>query len=242
MNEFSTAPTPAASIAEFSQTLPADYLERFNPAEIAVHAHIALGRKSGRVATGLFPWRDLSVSALCVCVEDRPGLLALISSSLAQLGFEVDGAEAYCRKSPSHSEAREALDVFWLRDPEGRVSHEEVATFGELLQEVLDGRREAVSPALGSRELGGEGTTVRFLENSVGQLATLEVETNDRSGLLWVITRALHQTDVQIVGSQIRTQGRRVLDRFVLEEIGGNAITNERRLEIQVAVLSAVEI
>lgn len=242
MNEFSTAPTPPASIAEFSETLPADYLERFNPAEIAVHAHIVLGRQPGKVAVGLFPWRDLSVSALCVSVEDRPGLLALISSSLAQLGFEVDGAEAFCRKLEGSESRREALDVFWLRDPEGRISHEEVAAFGELLQEVLEGRREALSPALGAREASGEGTTVRFLENSVGQLATLEVETNDRSGLLWVITRALHQANVQIVGSQIRTQGRRVLDRFVLEEIGGNPITNERRLEIQVAVLSAVEV
>ncbi len=240
MNQFTSSSSSAVSITEFAATLPAEYRERFNPAEIAVHTHIVSGRHSGKIAAGLFPWRELDVSAICVSVEDRPGLLAVISSALAQVGFDVQSAEAYCRSVPGG--AREALDVFWLRDPDGRISHEEVSAFAELLQEVLDGRREALGPVIGLRAPSEEGTTVRFLENSGGNLTVLEVETQDRSGLLWVITRALHQANVQIVGSQIRTEGVRVLDRFTIEEIGGQPISNERRLEIQVAVLSAVEI
>ena len=84
-------------------------------------------------------------------------------------------------------------------------------------------------------------TVVRFLEGQDGSLATLEVETDDRSGLLLAISRALFDQRVQIVSSEVRTQGQRVLDRFSLVELDDSPIASARRLEIQVAILSAIE-
>jgi UTP:GlnB (protein PII) uridylyltransferase len=82
---------------------------------------------------------------------------------------------------------------------------------------------------------------VRFIESDAGQFSTLEVETDDHSGLLQTLASALFQARVQINSSQIRTDGTRVFDRFNILELEGSPISPERRLKIQVAVLGAIE-
>jgi [protein-PII] uridylyltransferase len=82
---------------------------------------------------------------------------------------------------------------------------------------------------------------VRFIENADGNFSTLEVETGDRSGLLLALSQALYNQRVQIVGSQVKTVNNRVFDRFHIVELDGTAIGASRRLEIQVAVLSAID-
>jgi [protein-PII] uridylyltransferase len=82
---------------------------------------------------------------------------------------------------------------------------------------------------------------VRFIENADGNFSTLEVETGDRSGLLLALSQALYNQRVQIVGSQVKTTGQRVFDRFHIVELDNSPISAARRLEIQVAVLSAVD-
>ena len=55
------------------------------------------------------------------------------------------------------------------------------------------------------------------------------------------ISRALFAQRVQILRSEVRTVGRRVVDRFKIAEFDGSPVGLDRRLEIQVAVLSASE-
>lgn len=130
--------------------------------------------------------------------------------------------------------------MFWLRDPRGKVGEQDIEAFTEILDEVLLGKRPDRPATAGTVPPGSRDTTVRFVEQG-GALAVLEVETADRSGLLWVLAKALFNEDVQIVGSQIRTEGTRVQDRFSIAELDGSPIGPERRLKIQVAVLSALE-
>jgi hypothetical protein len=82
---------------------------------------------------------------------------------------------------------------------------------------------------------------VRFLDDSDGGLLTLEVETTDRSGLLMALSKALFEQRVQIVRSEVRTVSGRVFDRFTVVEFDGSGISPARRLDIQVAVLHAIE-
>jgi [protein-PII] uridylyltransferase len=82
---------------------------------------------------------------------------------------------------------------------------------------------------------------VRFLEDARGNLSVLEIETGDRSGLLWAITRALFEQQVQIISSRVRTEGGLVHDSFTITELDGSAISPDRRLTIQVALMAAVQ-
>ncbi len=223
----------ARSAQEFARSLPEAYRQRFNPAEIAAHAHIAYKRGDRSVSVGTFPSRESSDYAICVAAPDRPGLLSLISRALNECGYDIDSAEAFRRQV----EPPEALDVFWVRSPKS-LDAEHIENFAHVLELLVDGALSEHPVVIGPA--GADGTTVRFMEGADGGLAVLEVETTDRSGLLYAITRALHRAEVQIVTSQIRTHGTHVFDRFTIEELDGSPISNERRWAIQVAVLSAL--
>ena len=61
------------------------------------------------------------------------------------------------------------------------------------------------------------------------------------AGLLLAVSRALYAQQVQVIRSEVHTIGDRVVDRFRVAELDGTPVAPERRLEIQVAVLSAAE-
>jgi [protein-PII] uridylyltransferase len=239
----SSAPPPA----EFSASMPESYRKNFDSRAISAHANLAQARGDARVIVGAFP-SNRPGTALCVVAEDRPGLLATISAALVLCRLDVIEAEAYTRRQPDSAD--EALDIFWVRHdpPELRkepITEQHVATLKSTILGLLEGKldRARVGEPAGrpSATPSASETVVRFLEASDGSFATLEVETGDRSGLLLALAQALFQQRVQIVASKVKTTGTRVYDRFSIVELDGSPISPSRRLEIQVAVLTAVD-
>lgn len=234
-------------VQSFALSLPESYRRNFDMSAIAQHARIATERESAPANAGTFSSGRVPGDALCVVADDRPGLLATISAALVMCGLDVIEAEAYTRRVADRHD--EALDVFWVRHEsidkrKVRLSKEEVAHFRQTLIGLLEGRverrrfgdthRPPVTPSASE-------TVVRFIENADGNFSTLEVETGDRSGLLLALSQALYNQRVQIIGSQVKTVGDRVYDRFHIIELDGTPIGAPRRLEIQVAILSAVD-
>ena len=238
----SSAPPPA----EFAASMPESYRKNFDARAMSAHAKIATARGDARVNAGVFP-SNRPGTALCVVAEDRPGLLATISAALVLCRLDVIEAEAYTRREPGTVD--EALDVFWVRHdpPELRktpVTDEHVDALKTTIIGLLEGkvdRGRIVEPGRPSATPSAAETVVRFLEASDGSFSTLEVETGDRSGLLLALAQALFNQRVQIVSSQVKTTGTRVYDRFSIVELDGSPISPSRRLEIQVAVLTAVD-
>lgn len=240
----SVIPSPEF-VREFSDSLPAAYRKRYDNRAIILHARIAADRGKSLANVGLFAGSAAPGTAVCVVADDRPGLLATISAAFVLSDLDVINAEAYTRRTKAGK--REAVDVFWVRragshDRRTALTHEEIQLFRQRLIELLEGkldprRAAATAPA----EYGSTETVVRFLEGNDGQLTTLEVETRDRSGLLLSLSQALYEQRVQIVSSEVRTEGERVCDRFEIVELDNSPISPARRLAIQVAVLSAVQ-
>ena len=237
----SSAPPP-----EFPSSLPASYRKNFDGAAMAAHFGIAERRSEERVSIGIFPSARPG-TALCVVAEDRPGLLATISAALVLAQLDVIEAEAYTRRRAGKPD--EAVDVFWVRHdpPELRgvpVGPEQVEELRTTLIGLLEGTLDRARISEPPRPIvtpSAVETVVRFIEASDGSFATLEVETGDRSGLLLALAQALFHQRVQIVSSQVKTTGLRVYDRFSIVELDGSPIGTSRRLEIQVAVLTAVD-
>jgi [protein-PII] uridylyltransferase len=226
--------------------MPESYRKNFDGRAASAHASIAAARGDSLVNIGLFP-SNRTGTALCVVAEDRPGLLATISAALVLARLDVIEAEAYTRRVPNAP--AEALDVFWVRhDPPERrkdpVTDEHAEALRQTLLGLLEGKldRGRISESSGRPTTPSAAeTVVRFLEGVDGSFATLEVETGDRSGLLLALAQALFQQRVQIISSQVKTTGTRVYDRFSIVELDGSPIGPGRRLEIQVAVLTAVD-
>jgi [protein-PII] uridylyltransferase len=239
-------PSPL-QLQQFVETLPDAYRANFSWPTIREHATLCAARVPGQAGVGVCSAPRLPGTALCVVADDRPGLLAVISAALLREQLDVIGAEAYTRILPKNR--REALDVFWVQrvgadDPRrplttGEIQRVEQTLSNMLAEQLLPATRPPTVPPLKA------GSTVqanvRFVEDKEGQLSWLEVETDDRGGLLLTLSRALYEQKVQIVSSHVRTNAGRVSDKFAITELNDTPINNDRRRQIQVAVLSAVQ-
>lgn len=241
-------PASPEFIRSFADSLPVAYRDRFTADAITAHASISEQRGGKVVKIGAFPAPETTASAVCLVAVDRPGLLSTISTALVLRKLDVVAAEAYTRTDASG--ASEAVDVFFLRRvgelaPAAPLDDDEIAALEELIESLLEGSATVETLAKKGEPFVAPprpaDTLVRFLDDSDGGLTTLEVETTDRSGLLFALSTALFQQRVQIVRSEVRTVESRVFDRFTLVEFDGSPITPARRLDIQVAVMHAVE-
>lgn len=238
-----------SAVKTFAESLPAAYRAGFDWAAIAEHTKLAAGRRPGHPAIGSFYASRLPGQALCIIADDRPGLLALISSALIDERLDVIAAEAYTRLLPDQT--REAVDLFWVQrlspgDASAPLTGELILHLERTLDELLKGSEPPRSTRLPTqRPPAVPGavveTTVRFIEDRNGTLSTLEVEAGDRAGLLLVLSKALYEQQVQIVSSSIRSMNGRVKDRFEVTELDDTPIRPDRRLLVQVAVLSAIQ-
>lgn len=232
--------------AAFVESLPAAYGAKYAPADVIAHAGVAAGRGDSPVAVGLF---GRAGNGLCVVAHDRPGLLSVISAALVLCRFDVSHAHVYTRTAAMG--VQEAVDLFSVRkldSPPGtslvqadaQRLEAQIARFlrgeGDPKTEVSQKIAEAATKAAGAID-----ATVRFGAGEAGGLSTLEVETTDRSGLLFSLTSALYAQHVQVVESEVKTVDGKVFDRFRLAELDGSPVNSARRLEIQVAILNAIE-
>ena len=233
-------------VKSFGASLPGSYRNRYSADEIRVHAGIARARggSPARIGVVSVPGDALGI---CVVAQDSPGLFSNIAAALRLQGFDIVHAEAYTRKLPSGE--REVLDLFRLqpqqgRPPVGGAASDIAAAISATLHDILGGRLDPsqAQPAPQIEPLGTfHDTRVRFIEGEDGALCTLEVETDDRSGLLFTLARALSNQNVSVERSEVSTVQSRVLDRFTLAEQDGTPISEARRLHIQVAVITAIE-
>jgi UTP:GlnB (protein PII) uridylyltransferase len=225
--------------------MPARYAQTFSALDIQQHARIVQARGKQLAHVGEVASMRQRGTALCVVAADRPGLLATISAALSQAGLAVLEAEIFTRHvSASQSEA---VDMFWVfrRAPLQHlpISATDVRRVTHHLVELLS-HSDPVLPARPSgfiARASETSTQVRFIQNSEGRFTTLELDANDRPGLFLAICRAVFATRIQITGSRFKAEQGRSRGRFELVELDDSPIGADRRQDVQVAILSAID-
>ncbi len=179
---------------------------------------------------------------LTVTTADRPGVFSKVAGVLALNGLDVLDASA-------HSEGGRALSVFRV---EGTFGQEPVwAEVGEQVGRALAGRL-AIAARLGerSRTYQQAPRSARpaeprvTVDNASSVTATvLEVSCPDGVGVLYRITRAFAELDLDIVSARVQTIGSDVVDSFYLRDGSGSKITDaEHLVEIELSVLRWVAV
>lgn len=227
-------------------SMPASYALAFSLAEIEQHAEIVVRRRGRPIHVERSGTFGDKTTAVCVVADDRAGLLSLICHALVGLHLEVVSAQIYSRVTPSGTD--EAVDFFWVRaqsDGESRsVTPEEVAALERKLGEALASNATLASaPELEPRATLDPIPAPRAFFDPVqlraGRLL-LVVESRDFPGLLLTITRTLHEARLDVVSSEVVTQGWLARDRFFLRDLAGPVSTTERLARVRAAVLEAV--
>ena len=180
---------------------------------------------------------------LVLVSPDRPGLFSRVAGVLSLNGLTVLEAAVH-----SDDEGM-ALEQLRVRNDFGDEIRWDRVTRD--LEKALDGRlalearlAERSRTYLPPRRLPGIVTHPEVIvDNRLSNDRTvLEVRARDSVGLLWRITRALHEMDLDITSAKIQTIDTDVVDSFYVRSADGRKITDHDHLaEIERALMYAIE-
>ncbi len=213
---------PASELAaQFVASMPAAYTRAFSEADAEEHARIVLSR--GTEPARVVLWRSLpqGVAILCVVTDDRPGLVALVSSAFLAHALDVRAAQIYCRSCPDGR--LEAVDFFWLKNAAGTVPLDarRLEACGRTILELLAAEPGAAASAP-SRQRQDARAKLEYVEDSsVSDAWDVSLEAQDFPGLLHTVARLLHQHGLEVVRCEIRTEEGIAKDRFIVTSFDG---------------------
>ncbi len=205
--------------ADFLESMPAAYRNAFSDADVEEHAQIVAQR--GSELARAVVWRTLpqGLAILCVVTEDRPGLVALVSSAFVAHALDVRSAQIYCRAHPA---GVEAVDFFWLRNVGGGVPEPSrleacTRTIRDLLQST------SAEPQLAAPSASGDGSaSVTYTPDPSGaDHWQVSLEARDFPGLLHTVAKLLHQHGLEVSRCEIRTEEGVARDRFFVASFTG---------------------
>ena len=162
------------------------------------------------------------VSELLVAVPDHDGLFASITSVLDEMGFNVMAARILTTRDGR------SFDLFQLMDQQDHVLSEQDAA--ELIARLKIATTAEQARPLVKRAMPRRlrhfisDPRIRF-EHDLEQVGTImEIECNDRPGLLSRIAAAMVQEAVQVHDARIATFGERVEDTFLVSDAQGRPL------------------
>ncbi len=176
---------------------------------------------------------------LLLVTPDRPGLFSRVAGVLALHGLGVLAADA-------HGEDGWAIERF--RVTTGLSGVTDWARVEQDLQRALVGRL-AIPARLATRAHAyarrrppvSSPPVVRFDDAASAVATVLEVHAADSVGLLYRITRALAELDLDIRTAKVQTLGESVVDAFYLCAADGHKLTDpDVCAEVERAVLHAI--
>jgi [protein-PII] uridylyltransferase len=127
------------------------------------------------------------------------------------------------------------LDTFQITDADGKLCDYEPAwesVLGELRMALKNKSRPA-EPSLYGRRLKPATTitlVVEFDNETSESFTIIDISARDRVGLLYSVTKALYDLNLDIGSAKIVTEGSRVMDSFYVTDYLHGKITEERRL------------
>ena len=188
----------------------------------AIFARMLLGLPDNEIRIDLHPDPFRDATRACFALVDHPGIFSRLAGALALVGANVVDARTYTSKDGF------ATAVFWVQDIEGRPY--EVARLPRLrgmIEKTLGGEvvaREALKDRdrVKKREREFRFPTHITFDNEGSEIYTIiEVDTRDRPGLLFDLTRTLANSTIYIASAVIATYGAQVVDTFYVKDMFG---------------------
>lgn len=190
---------------------------------------------------------DRGYSVVKVCTWDRAGLFSKMAGTLSATSMNILSAQILTRTDGI------ALDTFLVQEARtgNPATAEHFDKFSTLLEKVLSGENVDL-PALIARSMPGRpayeayageriATRIHF-DNQVSETRSLiEIETEDRLGLLYAISQTFAKLGVDIAAARILTERGAALDSFYVRESDGGKIESPaRRILIEKSLREAI--
>jgi [protein-PII] uridylyltransferase len=191
-----------------------------------------------------------SYSLVSICTWDRLGLFSTICGSLASAELNILRAHIYTRGD------HVVLDIFEVCDKNlAAVTDQRAIQSAErALERTLTNREQIDFPELLNRVRATRGeyqkirevtipTTIEFDNDTSKSRTIVEIQTEDRLGLLYTLTGTLTDLGLDISFAKVFTEKGAAIDTFYVQDQLGNKITDPDRLAtIKAKLQSAIEL
>jgi [protein-PII] uridylyltransferase len=181
------------------------------------------------------------VDELDVVALDAPGWFAKVAGVLALHGGSILAADAFARNDGI------AVDTFRVQRPAGATGSWWARVEGDLVDAAV-GRlavrarvaRKARDEAPRPGRMPDVPTAVTFSEDPSGRSTVVEVRTGDRLGVLYAITSAIAELELDIVIARVQTVGHEVTDVFYLRDRQDGPLDADQSSELELSVVTAL--
>jgi len=170
----------------------------------------------------LTPDEDRDATRACFAMADHPGIFSRMCGALSLVGANVVDARTFTTKDGF------ATAAFWIQDAEGHPYDEDrLPRLRTMIERTLQGEvvpSEALADRdkMKKREKAFRVPTSITFDNEGSEIYTIiEVDTRDRPGLLYDLTRTLAAQNVYISSAVIATYGEQVVDAFYVKDMFG---------------------
>ena len=189
---------------------------------------------------------DRGYTAVKICTWDRTGLFSKITGSLTAAGLNIFGAQIFSRADQI------ILDTFFVNDAQtGTLARkEERDLFERILNEALNegldlsgviARRKAPPPLYQSIEGEKFPIAINFDNETSDTRTVIDVEAEDRVGLLYDISQVLSELELDLSVAKIFTEKGAAIDSFyVAEQDGAKLQSPERQKHVERRLRTAI--
>jgi [protein-PII] uridylyltransferase len=219
------------SVDEFFRAMPYKYVVSTPAETIIQHVQLVAGLQGRELATKHMPHHDVGYSELMLCTPSKAGNFAKVAGTLAANKINILGAQIYTRNDGL------ALDTLQVESLENRPILDERLwqRLNEALATVLvEGRDLSYRPARTlqtKKERAIPVPTVIEVNNRISDMYTvIDVTTQDRLGLLYLITTTFFDLGINIHLAKVSTEATRAIDVFYVTDLLGEKIVDEQAI------------
>ncbi len=173
---------------------------------------------------------DRDATRACFAMPDHPGLFSRLAGALALAGANVVDARTYTTSDGL------ATPVFWIQDKQGHpYEASRLTRLRKMIQRTLAGEVVAEDAfaerdRIKKREQSFVVPTEITFDNDGSEIYTiLTVDTRDRPGLLYDLTRTLTAAHIRISSAIIATYGEQAVDTFYIKDAFGLKVSSQSK-------------
>lgn len=204
------------------QGLGQRYFIAFEAKQIAEHLECVDEARRTGLSVRCIPNESIAMSDVVICTLDRHGLFAQIAGCFSSLLIDINNAALFTREDGivvdcfTVADARQMRPLTAAQGVKVAQVLKAVLLDGEDVQSHVDKARRRLFALLQPRI--PIRTRIEFDNDSSRGHTIVDIETGDRTGLLYDITRVMSELGLDISTARIVTDARRVRDSFYVTQ------------------------